>query len=63
VDRTSRSPTRQWSAGFLPSRFQGVKLNSVGDPVLYINNPRGLGLSRRTASSIEAINRLNRLAV
>ena len=32
---------RQWSAGLLPSRFQGVKLNSVGDPVLYIENPRG----------------------
>ncbi len=33
---------RQWSAGFLPSKFQGVKLNSIGDPVLYINNPNGL---------------------
>ena len=51
---------RQWSAGFLPSKFQGVKLNSIGDPVLYINNPPGLGsgIQRR---SIEAINRLNRL--
>ena len=33
---------RQWSAGFLPSRFQGVKFNSTGDPVLYISNPRGV---------------------
>ena len=24
---------RQWSAGILPSKFQGVKFNSVGDPV------------------------------
>src|SRR5215467_4689884 len=32
--------SRQWSAGILPSKFQGVKLNSIGDPVLYIENPR-----------------------
>ncbi|MFZ4628146.1 MAG: DUF1501 domain-containing protein [Blastocatellia bacterium] len=51
---------RQWSAGFLPSRFQGVKLNSVGDPVLYINNPDGLG-AKTQAATIGAINRLNRL--
>ncbi len=51
---------RQWAAGFLPSRFQGVKLNSIGDPVLYIRNPDGLaqGLQR---DSIAAINNLNRL--
>ena len=50
---------RQWSAGLLPSRFQGVKLNSIGDPVLYIQNPKGIdaGLQRR---SIDAINALNR---
>jgi hypothetical protein len=51
---------RQWSAGFLPSKFQGVKLNSIGDPVLYINNPQGLG-SKTQQDSIEAINQLNRL--
>src|SRR5437764_2615550 len=33
---------RQWSAGILPSKFQGVKFNSFGDPVLYINNPAGV---------------------
>src|SRR2546425_5205648 len=33
---------RQWSAGLLPGRYQGVKLNSIGDPVLYIKNPPGL---------------------
>src|SRR5438270_2356686 len=51
---------RQWSAGILPSRFQGVKFNSIGDPVLYIKNPGGLsaGIQR---DSIEAINALNRL--
>jgi hypothetical protein len=49
---------RQWSAGFLPSEFQGVKLNSVGDPVLYINRPRGISPETQ-ADSIAAINALN----
>ena len=51
---------RQWSAGFLPSKFQGVKFNAFGDPVLYIKNPPGLG-SDLQSESIETINRLNRL--
>jgi hypothetical protein len=50
---------RQWSAGLLPSRFQGVKLNSVGDPVLYIQNPPGVDAKLQRAS-IDAINALNR---
>ncbi|MFN0122608.1 MAG: DUF1501 domain-containing protein [Blastocatellia bacterium] len=51
---------RQWSAGFLPSRFQGVKLNSIGDPVLYINNPPGLDNAAQR-DSINAINALNKM--
>src|SRR5580704_2975533 len=31
---------RQWSAGILPSKFQGVKFNSVGARVLYTKTPR-----------------------
>ncbi len=49
---------RQWSAGFLPSKFQGVKFNSVGSPVLYIDTPAGLGSDLQKAS-IDAINALN----
>ncbi len=45
---------RQWSAGFLPSKFQGVKLNSFGDPVSYIDDPRGIDKSLQHGS-IEAI--------
>ncbi len=52
--------TRQWSAGFLPSRFQGVKLNSVGDPVLYIRNPNGLRAETQR-DTIAAVNQLNRM--
>src|SRR5499427_1554206 len=50
---------RQWSAGILPSRFQGVKLNSFGDPVLYIKNPPGLS-SAVQKDSIDAIAALDR---
>jgi hypothetical protein len=52
--------SRQWSAGILPSKFQGVKLNSIGDPVLYIENPPGVS-SEIQRDSIEAINALNRM--
>jgi hypothetical protein len=50
---------RQWSAGILPSKFQGVKFNSVGDPVLYIQTPPGVGASLQK-KSIDAVNRMNR---
>ena len=49
---------RQWSAGILPSRFQGVRFNSVGDPVLYITNPRGVSRDMQK-DSIDTINALN----
>src|SRR5690348_16200406 len=41
---------RQWSSEFLPSKFQGIKLNSFGDPVLYIDNPNGIDRSLQQAS-------------
>jgi hypothetical protein len=50
---------RQWSAGLLPSRFQGVYLRGKGDPVLYLTNPAGV--SRDTQHDvIEAVNTINR---
>src|SRR6267378_3121821 len=33
---------RLWGSGFLPTKFQGVKFRSVGDPVLYLSNPEGI---------------------
>jgi len=51
---------RQWSAGFLSSKFQGVKLNSTGDPVLYINSPGGMSAGMQR-DSITAINVLNKM--
>jgi hypothetical protein len=51
---------RQWSAGLLPSKFQGVKFNSAGDPVLYIHSPQGVS-TKLQHDSIEAINSLNNI--
>jgi hypothetical protein len=51
---------RQWSAGFLPSRFQGVKFNSVGDPVLHIQTPPGMDATTQR-DTIDAVNALNRI--
>lgn len=31
-----------WGSGFLPSRYQGVKLRNSKDPVLYLRDPDGL---------------------
>lgn len=51
---------RQWSAGMLPSKYQGVKFNSVGDPVLYIQNPPGIdaALQRKSISAVNALNQV-----
>ncbi|MCE9632058.1 MAG: DUF1501 domain-containing protein [Planctomycetia bacterium] len=49
---------RQWSSGFLPSRYQGVQLRGKGDPVLYLGNPAGMTRDRQ-GLDIAAINALN----
>jgi len=49
---------RQWSSGFLPSRYQGVQLRSKGDPVLYLTTPRGITREQQ-GDDIAAINLLN----
>jgi len=51
---------RQWHSGFLPSRFQGVKFQSKGDPVLYIQNPRGV-TPESQKEIVDVVNQLNRL--
>lgn len=49
---------RLWASGFLPSRYQGVKFRSVGDPVLYLSNPAGLtpDLRRQYLDSLKELN-------
>ncbi len=51
---------RLWGAGFLPSRYQGVKFRSVGDPVLWLSNPQNFSRDDRRAylDTAAAMNRL-----
>ena len=51
---------RQWHSGFLPSRFQGVPFHSKGDPVLYVNSPKGVSLDRQQ-DVVSAVQRLNQM--
>ncbi|MFO0927320.1 MAG: DUF1501 domain-containing protein [Gemmataceae bacterium] len=50
---------RLWGSGFLPSRYQGVKFRSGGDPVLYLSNPAGVDAPtrRRMLDDLAALNR------
>ena len=47
-----------WGAGFLPSVHQGVMFRSVGDPVLYLSNPKGVD-QQIQSDSLDSIRRLN----
>jgi hypothetical protein len=47
-----------WGSGFLPSRYQGVKLRNSADPVLYLKDPNGLPrhLRRDMLDSLSSLN-------
>jgi hypothetical protein len=49
---------RQWSSGFLPTRFEGIQFQSRGNPVHYVGNPDGVCQSTQR-QVIEEIKRLN----
>jgi hypothetical protein len=49
-----------WSTGFLPSVYQGVQCRTVGDPILYVNNPKGMDPDVRRRS-LDALRRLNEI--
>jgi len=51
---------RLWGNGFLPSKYQGVKFRSEGDPVLYLSNPPGLESTERRRM-LDDLAKLNRL--
>lgn len=47
-----------WGSGFLPSEYQGVKLRSAKDPVLYLNDPDGLPRDLRRGM-LDGLNEIN----
>jgi hypothetical protein len=49
---------RMWGSGFLPSKYQGVRLNGGRDPVLYLSDPAGINRDRRRAmlNDVQALN-------
>lgn len=51
--------SRQWSSGFLPSRYQGVEFNSSGPPVNYVKGPAGVSREQQR-QLIDVVGELNR---
>lgn len=51
--------TSLWSAGFLPSIYQGIQFRSTGDPVLFLSSPDQSRpeTRKRVLSTIERLNR------
>jgi hypothetical protein len=51
---------RLWGSGFLPTRYQGIKFRSLGDPVLFLSNPPGVddGTRRRFLDDLAKLNEL-----
>jgi hypothetical protein len=54
------TPAQVWHSGFLPSRFQGIKVSSTGDPIPYLERPPGLS-DDVESGLIKTINDLNRV--
>jgi uncharacterized protein (DUF1501 family) len=52
--------TRLWSAGFLPSKYQGVRFRAGTDPVLYLANPEGIDGDTRRAM-LDSLAELNKI--
>jgi len=51
---------RQWAAGFLPGRYQGVEFQSTGDPVHYLSRPAGVSgpQQKRLVETVGILDRL-----
>lgn len=47
-----------WSSGFLPTGYTGVRLRNQGDAILNVANPRGIDdrLQRRTLDAVRSLN-------
>ncbi len=49
-----------WGSGFLPSRYQGVKLRNAKDPVLYLRDPDGFPRDLRRGM-LDGLGELNQM--
>lgn len=51
---------RLWGSGFLPSKYQGVKLRAGAEPVLFLSNPPGIGstMRRRFLNDLTRLNQI-----
>ncbi len=49
---------RQWSSGFLPSKFQGIQFQAKGDAVHYLGNPDGVcqSMQRQVVDEVKRLN-------
>ncbi len=63
IGRSSDQPisSRQWSAGFLPSKFQGIQFQSKGDAVHYVGRPDGVTapLQRQIVEEVQKLDALS----
>ena len=51
---------RLWGSGFLPTKYQGVKFRSLGDPVLYLTDPPGFDREMRR-QYLDSLGELNQM--
>ncbi len=50
--------SRLWGTGFLPGKHQGIAFQSVGDPVLFLSNPKGVDRNARS-KMLDFVERVN----
>jgi hypothetical protein len=63
--RTPSAGKSVWGSGFLPSVYQGTQCRNVGDPVLFLSNPKGLDRAtrRRQLDALRELNEIQHRAV
>jgi hypothetical protein len=49
---------RNWGAGFMPAKYQGIRLSEGAQPIPYLNNPEGFS-QKRQISKLGFVNQLN----
>ncbi|MBI4904461.1 MAG: DUF1501 domain-containing protein [Acidobacteria bacterium] len=58
--RGPRGGASLWGSGFLPTAYQGIPFLSVGDPILDLSTPKGVG-NEEQRQTLDAIRDLNKV--